>query len=284
MPDLAGKTCVVTGATSGIGEATALGLVRMGARVVIVGRSQARGQATLARLQAAGSADRVDLRLADLASLADIRRLADEILATCPRIHLLVNNAGVVNLHHRINADGFEETFAVNHLAYFALTNRLLDRLVASAPARIVNVSSEAHRFGPLDLDNLQSEGKYGAMRTYGRSKAANILFTRELARRLEGTGVTVNAVHPGAVASRLGAHNGWVGKLAMGLLKVFFQTPEKGARTSLHVATAPELDGVSGAYFARCREKQPAASACDSETAQRLWDASAQLTGTGSA
>ena len=121
-------------------------------------------------------------------------------------------------------------------------------------------------------------------MRTYGRSKAANILFTRELARRLEGTGVTVNAVHPGAVASRLGAHNGWVGKLAMGLLKVFFQTPEKGARTSLHVATAPELDGVSGAYFARCREKQPAASACDSETAQRLWDASAQLTGTGSA
>jgi len=279
MLDLSGKTCVVTGATSGIGEATALGLVRMGARVVVVGRSRERGEATLARLRAAGSAD---LRLANLASLAEVRRLAEEILAACPQLHLLVNNAGVVNLRRQITVDGFEETFAVNHLAYFALTNLLLERVVASAPARIVNVSSDAHRFSPLDLDDLQSEHGYGAMRTYARSKAANILFTRELARRLEGTGVTVNAVHPGAVASRLGAHNGWFGKLATGLLKPFFLSPEKGARTSMHVATAPELDGVSGAYFARCREKQPARSACDPETTRRLWDVSAQLTGTG--
>lgn len=282
MADLSGKTCVVTGATSGIGEATAVGLVRLGARVVAVGRSRERGEATLARLRAAGGGERVELRIADLASLADVRRLGDEILAACPQLHLLVNNAGVVNLRRRLTADGFEETFAVNHLAYFALTNLLLDRLVASAPARIVNVASDAHRFGALDLEDLQSERDYRAMRTYGRSKAANILFTRELARRLEGTGVTVNAVHPGAVASRLGAHNGWVGKLATGLLKPFFKSPEKGARTSLYAATAPELDGVSGAYFAHCREKDPAPSACDPETARRLWDASARFTGTG--
>ena len=282
MLDLSGKTCVVTGAPAGIGEATALGLARLGARVVVVGRSRERGEATLARLRAAGGGDRAALLLADLASLADVRRLADEILAACPQLHLLVNNAGVVNLHRHLSVDGFEETFAVNHLAYFALTNLLLDRLVASAPARIVNVASDAHRFGPLDLDDLQSERNYGAMRTYGRSKAANILFTRELARRLEGSGVTANAVHPGAVASRLGAHNGWFGKLVTGLLKPFFQSPEKGARTSLHVASAPELDRISGAYFARCRQKDPAASARDPETARRLWDASARLTGIG--
>lgn len=282
MPDLSGKTCVVTGATSGIGESTALALVRMGARVVVVGRSRERGEATLSRLAAAGGAGRVELRLADLASLAEVRRLAGEILDTCPELHLLVNNAGLVNLERRITVDGFEETFAVNHLAYFALTNLLLERLVASAPARIVNVASDAHRFGALDLDDLQNENRYRSMQTYGRSKSANILFTIELARRLAGTGVTANALHPGAVASRLGTQNGWVGKLVTGLLKPFFKTPDQGARTSVHVATVPELDGISGAYFANCREKRPAAPARDPETARRLWETSARLTGTG--
>ena len=282
MPDLSGKTCVVTGATSGIGESTALALVRMGARVVVVGRSRERGEATLSRLAAAGGAGRVELRLADLASLAEVRRLAGEILDTCPELHLLVNNAGLVNLERRITVDGFEETFAVNHLAYFALTNLLLERLVASAPARIVNVASDAHRFGVLDLDDLQNENRYRSMQTYGRSKSANILFTIELARRLAGTGVTANALHPGAVASRLGTQNGWVGKLVTGLLKPFFKTPDQGARTSVHVATVPELDGISGAYFANCREKRPAAPARDPETARRLWETSARLTGTG--
>ena len=282
MPDLSGKTCVVTGATSGIGESTALALVRMGARVVVVGRSRERGEATLSRLAAAGGAGRVELRLADLASLAEVRRLAGEILDTCPELHLLVNNAGLVNLERRITVDGFEETFAVNHLAYFALTNLLLERLVASAPARIVNVASDAHRFGALDLDDLQNENRYRSMQTYGRSKSANILFTIELARRLAGTGVTANALHPGAVASRLGTQNGWVGKLVTGLLKPFFKTPDQGARTSVHVATVPELDGISGAYFAKCREKRPAAPARDPETARRLWETSARLTGTG--
>lgn len=284
MRHLSGKTCVVTGATSGIGEATALGLAQMGARVVVVGRSRERGEASLARLRAAGSAEEVELRLADFASLGEVRRLADEILVTCPQLHLLVNNAGVVNLHRQLSVDGFEEMFAVNHLAGFALTNLLLERLIASAPARIVNVSSGAHAFGPLDLDDLQSERSYGAMRSYGRSKSANILFTKELARRLEGTGVTVNAVHPGAVATRLGAQNGWFGKFATGLLKPFFRTPEKGASTSIHVATAPELADVSGEYFANCRKKQPASAACDAETAQRLWEVSARLTETGAA
>ena len=282
MPDLSGKTCVVTGATSGIGESTARALVEMGARVVVVGRSPERGEATLARLAAAGGTGRAELRLADLASLAEVRRLAGEILETCPELHLLVNNAGVVNLERRLTVDGFEETFAVNHLAYFALTNLLRERLVSSAPARIVNVASDAHRFGSLDLDDLQSEHRYRSMRTYGRSKSANILFTVELAGRLAGTGVTANALHPGAVASRLGAQNGWLGSVVTGVLKPFFKTPDQGARTSVHVATAPELAGVSGAYFANCREKQPAAPARDPQTARRLWETSARMTGTG--
>jgi NAD(P)-dependent dehydrogenase (short-subunit alcohol dehydrogenase family) len=276
------KTCVVTGATSGIGEETALALAGEGARLVIVARSHERGTKTLERIRAETGNPRVELALADLASLAEIRRLAQELLAACPQIHVLVNNAGVMNLTRRVTIDGFEETFAVNHLAYYALTNLLLDRLRASAPARIVNVASDAHKFGPLDPDDLHSEKRYRAMRVYGRSKSANILFTVELARRLQGTGVTVNAVHPGAVASRLGKNNGPFSRALSSLLAPFFLSPERGARTSVHVATAPELANVSGRYFAKEREARTTAAAQDPALARRLWDESARLTGIG--
>jgi NAD(P)-dependent dehydrogenase (short-subunit alcohol dehydrogenase family) len=282
MADLDSRTCVLTGATSGIGEETALALARGGAHLHLIARSMERAEATRARIRQETGADAVSLHRADLASLADVRRVADELLAACPRIDLLVNNAGVVNLSREETVDGFETTFAVNHLAYYALTNLLLDRLRDSAPARIVNVASDAHKFGAIDLDDLQSERGYKAMRTYGRSKAANILFTVELARRLEGSGVTVNCVHPGPVATRLGKNNGWLGRTITAALSPFFLSPAKGARTSIHVATAPELADVSGRYFARQREVEAQSHATDAETARRLWEASARMTGIG--
>ena len=277
---LDGRTCVVTGASSGIGEATARGLARLGARVVLVCRSRERGEQSLRRIAAAAGAGRAELALADLGSLDEVRRLADELLERCPAIHVLVNNAGVVRLRRSVTRDGFETTFAVNHLAHFALTCRLLPRLVASAPARIVNVASDAHRFGALDLDDLQSERGYNPMRVYGRSKSANILFTVELARRLGGSGVTANCLHPGAVSTGLG-HSNLPAPLARAVswvLHPLLKSPDEGARTSLHLATAPELDGVSGRYFARSREARAAAHALDPERARRLWQRSAEL------
>jgi NAD(P)-dependent dehydrogenase (short-subunit alcohol dehydrogenase family) len=278
--DWAGRSCLVTGATSGIGEETALGLARAGARVVVVGRSRERGEAAVARLRAKSGNPRVELLLADLSSLAELRRLAAEVEATCPALHVLVNNAGLVNLRRETTADGFEAMFATNHLAYFLLTLLLLPRLRASAPARIVNVASEAHRYAALDLDDLQSERRYGAMRTYAQSKSANILFTRELARRLEGSGVTANCVHPGAVATRLGKNNGWLGRGVTALLRPFFLSPAQGARCSLWAATAPELAATSGRYFVKQREVEPAPAARDPELALRLWERSAALCG----
>jgi len=282
MADLAGRTAIVTGATSGIGEETALGLAKLGARVVIVGRNPERGARALARVRDESQNREVELRLADLASLAEIRRLAAELLEACPRIHLLVNNAGVVNLQRTTTVDGFEATFAVNHLAYFALTNLLLERILASAPARIVNVASDAHRFGEIDLDDLQSERGYRALRVYGRSKFANILFTCELARRLEGSGVTANCVHPGAVATRLGKNNGGLGRAVTALLAPFILSPARGAATTLYAASSPALEGVSGRYLARQREARPRPATQDPELAGRLWRASAALTGIG--
>jgi len=282
MADLTDRTCLVTGATSGIGEETALGLARRGARVLIVGRSRERGERSLARIRAESGNDAVELLLADLASLSEIRRLAREVLEACPQLHVLVNNAALVTLRRTTSVDGFEMMFAVNHLAYFALTNLLLERLVASAPARIVNVASNAHRFGRIDLDDLQSERRFGAMHSYGRTKFANILFTTELARRLEGTGVTANCLHPGGVATRLGRDNGLLGQVATRLLKPFLLTPARGAATSLQLASAPELEAVSGRYFAKQRQAQPSPGAQDPALARRLWQLSAELTGVG--
>jgi len=274
---MSSRTCLITGATSGIGQATALALAGMGADLVLLCRDRARGEETAAAARAAG-APAVELLIADLGVQAEVRRAAAEFLAGGRPLHVLINNAGVVNLQRTLTADGLEATFAVNHLAYFLLTTLLLDRLRASAPARIVNVSSDAHRFGPLDFDDLMNERRYRAMRVYGQSKLANILFTAELARRLEGSGVTVNSLHPGAVATRLGTNNGAWARALIRLLRPFFRTPDGGAATSIHLATAPELAGVSGRYFANRREKTPSAAARDPEAARRLWDVSERL------
>jgi len=207
--------------------------------------------------------------------------VGDEILARTDAIHVLVNNAGVTLMKRTTTPDGYETTFAVNHLAYFLLTGLLLPRLRAAAPgARIVNVASDAHRWGPLDLDDLQNEREYKALKVYGQSKTANILFTRELARRLAGSGVTVNALHPGAVATRLGRGNGPVLDLVQRAIGLFMKSPEQGAATSIYLASDAALEGVSGRYFANKKEKQPAAHATDDGTARRLWEISESLTG----
>lgn len=275
-----GRVCVVTGATSGIGRATAEALAQRGAALALVARDRARGAETLAALRGISGADGATLHLADLSSQAEIRRVAAELTAQFPRIHVLINNAGVVNLQRSTTVDGIETVFAVNHLAYFLLTHLLLDTLRASGAARIVNVASDAHKLGPLDFDDLQNTKRYRSMRVYGQSKLCNILFTRELARRLVGSAVTVNAVHPGAVATRLGQNNGRWAQLLIKSLSYFFRTPEHGAATTLYVATSAALAGVSGKYFANCREARPSKAAQDDAAAARLWEISARMTG----
>src|SRR5262245_7696887 len=279
-----GRVVVITGATSGIGRATALALAERGAALALVCRDPSRGQELLRAIRDATGNERVRLFQADLAVQAEIRRVAAELLSTYPTIHVLVNNAGVVNRRYSTTPDGIETVFAVNHLAYLLLTMLLLGRLEASAPARIVIVASDAHRWGHIDFGDLGHRRSYRAMRVYGASKLANLLFTYELARRLEGTGVTVNAVHPGAVRTRLGQNNGRVATLITKLLAPFFQSPEQGAATSVHVATAPELAGVSGRYFARSRETRSSKASHDPAVARRLWRVSARMTGLSSA
>jgi len=276
---LEGKRCIVTGATSGIGRATALGLAAAGARVALVCRSRLRGEETLAEIHArTGRAG--ELFIADLSSQDAIRQVAREILTRCPRIDVLVNNAGVVERRRRETVDGIEATWATNHLAYFLLTHLLLPRLRESAPARIVNVASDAHRFASsLDPDD-PAGGRFRWWQVYGRSKLGNLLFTRELARRLDGSGVTVNAAHPGAVSTRLGHQNDWWVAPVTRLLSLFFKTPEQGAATSLYLAMDPGVAGVSGRYFADCREHAPSALACDDALAARVWSASLRQTG----
>ncbi len=284
--NLRGKTCMVTGASNGIGKAAALELARTGAELVLVCRDRARGEAAVAEIAAQSGSHRVDLMLADLSSQAEIRRLASDFLATGRPLHVLLNNAGLMNTERTLTVDGIETTFAVNHLGYFLLTLLLLDRLKASAPARIVNVASDAHRFarGRLDFANLQGEKSYAAMRNYGQSKLANILFTRELARRLAGSGVTVNCLHPGTVATRFAQNNGGFYRFGTRLIAPFIRTPAKGAETSVYLCASPEVTGVSGQYFSDKRAKSPAKFAQDDDDARRLWEVSAQMTGAGAA
>ena len=275
---MSGRVCLITGASSGIGRATTLALAGMGAELVLLCRDRDRGEETAAAARAAGAA-RVDLLLADLSRQSEVRRAAAEFLASGRPLHVLINNAGVVNVQRTLTADGIEATFAVNHLAYFLLTTLLLERLRASAPARIVNVASEAHKFGALDFDDLQNTRRYRVMSVYGQSKLANILFTAELARRLAGSGVTANSLHPGAVATGLGTNNGSWARGLIRLLRPFFRSPDDGAATSVYLATSPAVEGISGRYFAKCREKTPAAAARDQAAARRLWEISEAMT-----
>jgi NAD(P)-dependent dehydrogenase (short-subunit alcohol dehydrogenase family) len=279
--DLRNKTCLVTGASSGIGLVAARELARLGAGVIMVCRDGKRGEAALNEVVAATRNQKVELMLADLSSQEEIRRLVRRIQATKRPLNALLNNAGVVMLKRTLTVDGIETTFAVNHLAYFLLTNLLLDRLIDGVPARVVNVASDAHRLRGVRMrfDDLESSREYKAMRVYGQSKLANILFTRELARRLEGTGVTVNCLHPGMVSTRLAANNGFIAKAAIWALKPFSLTPEQGAETSVYLCSSPAVEGVTGKYFAAKQERRPSRAAQDEEAARRLWDISARMT-----
>ncbi len=282
MSDLSGKTVMITGASSGIGRAAALGLARMGAELVLVCRSRERGERALDEIRRRTGNDHLTLLIADLSSQAQIRAVADEFLATERPLHVLLNNAGVVVMWRTETADGIETTFAVNHLAYFLLTALLLDRIKASAPARIVNVASDAHAMagGPLDFDDLQGLKRYGGMRNYGMSKLANILFTRELARRLAGSGVTANCVHPGFVGSNFAKNNGVIARLAMTLLRPFARSPEKGAETAIHLCASRAVEGVSGEYFHDRQPAVPKEYAQSDPDARRLWELSERMTG----
>ena len=286
---MAGKTVLITGGNSGIGREAAAALAGMGGRVVITSRDPAKGQQALAYVREKSGGGSVDLLALDLASFASIRRAAAEFRERYDQLHVLVNNAGVILSQRTETEEGFETTFGVNHLGHFLLSQLLLDRVKASAPARIVNVSSDAHRFARkgLNFDELQSKRRYSGMRTYGRSKLANIYFTRELARRLEGTGVTVNAVHPGSVATGF-AQDGDVRGIFSVLFKIarpFLRSPEQGAQTVIYAASAPELEGVTGRYFKGSREGRVTAIARDDEAARRLWAVSEEfIAGAGGA
>jgi len=273
-----GKTCLITGATSGIGRAAAVDLGRMGAKLVLVGRNRALGEELVREIQRAGNRE-VELMVADLESQAQLRKLATDFLASGKPLHVLMNNAGVFNMKRRLTGDGLEQVFAVNHLAYFMLTMLLLDRIKESAPARIINVSSDLHQRATLNFADLGGERSYGGMSSYSQSKLANILFTYELARRLAGTGVTVNAVHPGAVATNLARNNGLT-TMAWKLAGTFMKSPATGARTQVFLASAPEVEGVTGKYFIDSREARSSAESHDAAIARRLWEVSAQLTG----
>ncbi len=272
MPDMKGKVCLVTGATDGVGKVTARELARMGATVIGVGRNAEKSARAQAEIRAAARHDDVHFLLADLAVQAEVRRLAGEVLARWPRLDVLVNNAGALFTSYQETPDGIERTFALNHLAYFLLTVLLLDRLKASAPARIVNVASDAHGGGAMDFDDLNNRAHYSGWNAYNDSKLANILFTYELARRLEGSGVTANAVHPGFVHTNFAA--------AAGLNMRGPLTPDEGADTQIWLASAPELDGVSGKYFVSRRELRSSEASYSVEDARRLWAVSAALTG----
>jgi NAD(P)-dependent dehydrogenase (short-subunit alcohol dehydrogenase family) len=270
-----GKTVVVTGATSGIGEVAALALARMGARIVAVARDERRAEATMNRLEAQAPRLGHRVHLADLSSMSETRRVGEAIAKSEPRIDVLINNAGAVFSQRRLTPEGLEMTFALNHMAYFVLTAKLRDRLAASAPARIVSTSSMADQGMSLDFSDLQCARSYNGWKAYGRSKLANILFTRELARRLAGTGVTANCLHPGFVATRFGdASGGWTSRL-MPLMRTLAISPNQGADTIIHLASSVDVQEVSGQYFVKRRIARPSAAARDDAAAKRLWDAS---------
>jgi NAD(P)-dependent dehydrogenase (short-subunit alcohol dehydrogenase family) len=275
-----GKVVVITGATSGIGRIAAEALAAQGARIVLVARDEGRAESVVARLREVAPQVAHRAHIGDLLSLADTKRVGDRIAAEESRIDVLINNAGNIFARRALTADGMERTFALNHMAYFLLTHQLRDRLVASAPARIVNTASAAHRGNVLDFGDLQMEKRYRPMTAYGRSKLANILFTRELARHLAGTGVTTNCLHPGFVATRFGQSEGGVFAAMVSLSMVFASKPERGAKTIVHLAASPDAAAVTGGYFVDCREVVPSRKAQDEVAARRLWQESLRLAG----
>ncbi|MFL5700075.1 MAG: SDR family oxidoreductase [Ktedonobacteraceae bacterium] len=274
-----GKICMVTGANSGIGKATALALAQMGATVVMVCRDRARGEEARSEITTKSRNNAVDLLLADLSSQQSIRQLVENFKQRYTHLHVLINNAGAAFPGRRETVDGLEMTFAVNYLAPFLLTNLLLDVLKASAPARIVNVSSNSHKSGYIQMDDLQEEKHYRSMRVYGQSKLAVVLFTYELARRLQGTGVTANCLHPGFVATHFGQRDaGPAFRLLVKLIGSFGTSPQEGAKTSIYLASSPEVEGVTGKYFVKSIPKRSAAISYDESLQRQLWEQSAKL------
>ena len=277
---LAGRTVLVTGGSGGIGRATALGLAAMGAQLAITGRDRGRTEGAAREIRAAGGGQ-VEVFIADLSSQSEVRRLADEALQRLARIDVLVNNVGGYWNTRHVTADGLERTFALNHLAPFLLTSLLLGRLKHSAPARVVTVSSNAQAAGRINFDDLQGERSYSGARAYSQSKLANVLFTYELARRLQGTAVTANALHPGVVRTSFGAEDpSGVQRAFIPFTRPFMKAPARGAATSVHLASAPQLEQVTGRYFAASTPRRSSRRSYDRAAAERLWQVSADLAG----
>jgi NAD(P)-dependent dehydrogenase (short-subunit alcohol dehydrogenase family) len=268
-----GKIVVITGGTSGIGQVAAERLAGMGARVVLVARSQSRGEAALSRLRDLAPGVNHSIHYGDLSRLGELKRVAKEIAAAEPRIDVLINNAGAMFGQRQVTEDGLEATFATNHLSYFVLTHGLRERLINSAPSRVVNTSSHAHYRGTIDFDNLQYEHDYKAFPAYSRSKLCNVLFTRVLARRLAGTGVSANSLHPGFVNTRFGDGTGGSMARIIGLMKLFAISPEKGAETIVYLASSNEVATTSGLYFYKRKPVEPSKLAQDDSLADRLWE-----------
>ncbi len=278
-PSMAGKTVLITGGTSGIGRAAAVALAAMGARVGITGRDQARAEAAAEAIARESGNDAIDIFVGDLSSQAEVRRVAADVLAAYPRLDVLINNVGGFWAHRHVTADGLERTFALNHLAPFLLTDILLARVVASSPARIVTVSSGAQAMGRIDFDDLMGERTYSGQRAYNDSKLANVLFTYELARRLEGTGVTATALHPGVTNTSFSAEDpARAFAPLVAIMRPFMRSPERGADTVVYLASAPEVEGVTGRYFKDRKVKTSSKASYDSATATRLWQVSADL------
>lgn len=273
-----GKTVVITGATSGIGQVAALRLAGLGARIVLVARSRKRGEATRKRLASIHAEGRHQLYLADLSEMSQVKRVAGEIAAAEDRVDVLINNAGMIAARRQVTTEGLERTFATNHMAYFLMTYGLREPLRAAGQARVVNTASRAHLRASLDFDDLQSEHDYRGFQTYGRSKLCNMLFTRELARRLEGSGTVAYALHPGFVATRFGNDAGGWFAIIIRLLKLTAISEQKGAETIVHLASSEQVGGASGDYFYQCRRETPAPQALDEEAARRLWTESERL------
>lgn len=278
--DIRGKYCLVTGATDGIGRETARVLAGKGARVIVVGRNEGKAERVVRQIRQETGNETVEYMLADFSSLAQVRRLAEDYQAAYPRLDVLINNAGAMFMRRQKSEDGFEMTLAVNHLAPFLLSNLLLETLKASAPARIVNVASNAHEGASLDFDDLQHQNRYRPMAAYGESKLANVYFTYELAGRLEGSSVTANALHPGLVATNMGANNFPAGSLIKRLVNVFFLDVAKGAQTVIYLAASPDVEGVSGKYFYKREAIRSSAVSHDKVAARRLWEMSANMVG----
>lgn len=272
-----GKNCMITGANSGIGKATALGLAEMGARIVMVCRNKERGETTQQEIIDKTGNNHVDLLICDLSSQEQIRNLVSEFKQKYQNLHVLINNAGIVLSKRQLSVDGIEMNFAVNYLAPFLLTNLLINVLKKSSPSRIINVSSGVHKRKTLDFDDIQGENKkYRSFKVYGVSKLALTLFTYELSRKIEGTGITVNAVHPGVVGTNLGRD---LPAISRGFQKNFFKNPRKGAATSIYLASSPEVEGVTGKYFVNKQPKRSSDESYNEENAKRLWEISAEMT-----